>query len=177
MIIVVCSKNSAKNNAVNNVVKDFFDDYEIKSLNTNSGVSETPITNDEGIKGCINRINDAMSQVNNGDLYIAMEGILNTNNYGTFLCGWTAIYNKELDEYYYGCSAQIKIPDEIVKNIDKDTRLSKKIAEYTDSTDEIVSEIGTNGMLTNGCYTRTDEFTDSILCAISSKYKKLTKTK
>ena len=175
--IVVCSKNKAKNNAVNNVIKDFFDNYEIKSLETNSSVSETPMSNDEGIKGCINRINDAIKQDSNADLYIAMEGILNRNDYGTFLCGWTVIYDKKTEEYSYGCSAQIKVPDKIIENLDKNTRLSKKVAEYTNSTDEIISEIGTNGMLTNGCYTRTDEFTDSILCAVSSKYKKLIKTK
>ena len=175
--IVVCSKNIAKNNAVNNVIKEFFEDYEIKSLETKSLVSETPMSNDEGLKGCINRINDALKQDNNSNLYIAMEGILNPTNYGTFLCGWTVIYDKDTNEYSYGCSAQIKVPDEIINNLDKNTRLSKKVAEYTNSSDEIISEIGTNGMLTDGCYTRTDEFTDSILCAISSKYKKLTKTR
>ena len=175
--IIVCSKNKAKNDAVKCVIEYFFSEYVIKSLETKSGVSETPMSNDEGIKGCINRINDAIKQDNSADIYIAMEGILNSNEYGTFLCGWTVIYDKETREYSYGCSAQIKVPDEIINNLDKNTRLSKKVAEYTDSTDEIISEIGTNGMLTNGCYTRTDEFTDSILCAISSKYKRLIKTK
>lgn len=176
-LIIVCSKNIAKNNAVKNVIKDFFGDFEIKSLETKSLVSETPMSNDEGIKGCINRINDARKQDKNGDLYIAMEGILSPTKYGTFLCGWTVIYDNKNNEYYYGCSAWIKVPDEIISNLDKNKRLSEKVAEYTNSTDEIVSEIGTIGMLTNGSYTRTDEFTDSILCAISSKYKKLIKTK
>ena len=36
----------------------------------------------------------------------------------------------------------------------------------------LVVLIGTNGLLTKGAYTRTDEFMDSILCAISSKYEK-----
>ena len=174
-LIIVCSKNIAKNNAVENVIKDFFEDYEIKSLETKSGVSETPMSDNEGIKGCINRINDARKQETNGDLYIAMEGILSTNQYGAFLCGWTVIYDTKNNEYYYGCSAKIKIPDEIIKDLDKDKRLSEKVAEYTNSTDKIVSALGTNGMLTNGSYTRTDEFTDSILCAISTKYKKINK--
>ena len=45
--------------------------------------------------------------------------------------------------------------------------------EYVGRTDDEISKIGTNGLLTNGAYTRTDEFMDSILCAISSKYKKI----
>ena len=36
--IIVCSKNKAKNCAVENVVKEFIQDYEIVSLNTNYNV-------------------------------------------------------------------------------------------------------------------------------------------
>ena len=71
-IIVVCSKNKAKNDAVNIVMGEYFDDFEIKSLETNSDVSETPIGDDEGIKGCLNRIEDAISQLFfvDGQLYM-----------------------------------------------------------------------------------------------------------
>ena len=169
-LIIVCSKNKAKNNAVNAVMGEYFDGFEIKSLETNSGVSETPIGDDEGIKGCLNRIEDAINQNQNGDLYIAMEGILTKNRYGTFLCGWTVIYSKE---YLYGCSAKVKVPDEIIINTKKSQRLSDVVAKFVGSTDDEISKIGTNGLLTNGSYTRTDEFIDSILCAISSKFKKL----
>lgn len=170
--IIICSKNLAKNNAVKNVMKDFFEEFEIISLETKSGVSETPIGDEEGITGCINRIKDARKQEEIGDLYVAMEGILSETTYGTFLCGWTVIYNKEDDEYCYGCSAKVKVPDEIIKKTTKTQRLSDVVAELVGNTGEEVSKIGTNGILTNGLYTRTDEFTDSVLCAISSKYKK-----
>ena len=63
--------------------------------------------------------------------------------------------------------------DEIIKNVDKNKRLSDVVAKYYHSTDKEVSIFGTNGILTNGCYTRTREFTDSILCAISSGYELL----
>ena len=80
--IIVCSKNKAKIDAVNNVIKDFFLDFSIVSLETESGVSETPIGDDEGIKGSKNRINSALKQDNSGNLYVAMEGIINKNKYG-----------------------------------------------------------------------------------------------
>lgn len=171
--IVVCSKNIAKNTAVENVIKDFIDEYEIISLDTNSNVSETPMNHEEGITGCINRINDAKNQINNADLYIAMEGILNTVNGETFLCGWTTIYDSSINNYLYGCSAQVHVPNHIINNLSKDERLSDVVSKYFGNTEEEVRNYGTNGMLTNGCYTRTDEFTDSVMCAISSKYKKI----
>ena len=40
---------------------DFIKDYEIVSLDTESLVSETPMSNEEGIEGCFNRINDGRS--------------------------------------------------------------------------------------------------------------------
>ena len=50
--IIVCSKNKAKNDAVYNVMVDFFDDFNIISLETESGIFETPIGDEEGILGC-----------------------------------------------------------------------------------------------------------------------------
>ncbi len=173
ILIIVCSKNKAKNDAVINVMQKYFENFEIKSLATNSGVSETPIGDEEGIKGCINRIKDAISKEKNGNLYIAMEGILSETTHGMFLCGWTVIYNKIEDEYYYGCSAKVKIPDEIIKKFSKSERLSDIVAKYLGRTEDEISKIGTNGVLTNGEYTRIDEFIDSVKCAISSKYKRL----
>lgn len=173
--IIVCSKNKAKNDAVKNVMKDFFLDFSILSLETESNVSETPIGDEEGIKGSRNRILSALEQDDSGNLYVAMEGILTESSYGTFLCGWTVIYDKDLDKYYYGCSSKVRVPDKIIKYVDKNKRLSDVVAKYYNSTDKEVSLFGTNGILTNGCYTRTREFTDSILCAISSGYKMLDK--
>lgn len=172
-LIVICSKNKAKNDAVISVMNQYFHNYESISLETNSGVSETPIGDEEGITGCLNRIEDAINQNENGDLYVAMEGILSQTTHGTFLCGWTVIYNKIEDEYYYGCSAKVKVPDEIIEKTSKNERLSDVVAKSVGSTDELVSKIGTNGLLTNGVYTRTDEFIDSIKCAVSSKFKKI----
>ncbi len=172
-LIIVCSKNKAKNDAVITVMKQYFENFEIKSLETNSKVSETPIGDEEGIAGCFNRIKDAIAQEENGDLYVAMEGILSETTHGIFLCGWTVIYNKSEDEYYYGCSAKVKVPNEIIEKTSKSQRLSDIVAEYIGSTDEEISKIGTNGVLTYGAYSRTDEFIDSIMCAISSKYRKI----
>lgn len=174
MQIVICSKNKAKNKAVENVMREFFENFVMFPVETSSGVSETPVGDEEGILGCQNRIKDALTQIPTADLYVAMEGILTEESFGTFLCGWTIIYNRVEDEYYYGCSSKIKIPDEIIAKVSKDTRLSQVVADYVGSTDEEISKIGTNGLLTHGAYTRTDEFMDSVLCAISSKYEKIT---
>lgn len=172
-LIVVCSRNYAKNSAVQSVMNQYFEDFEIVSLETNSRVSETPVGDDEGIEGCLNRIKDALDQCTTGDLYVAMEGILTTTKYGTYICGWTVIYNKNSDEYYYGCSAKVKVPDEIIAKTNKSVRLSDVVSDVVGYSGNEISNYGTNGILTNGAYTRTNEFTDSVLCAISTKFKKM----
>ena len=172
MKIVVCSKNKAKNDAVENVIKDFIENCNFYSLETDSGVSETPIGDEEGITGCKNRIKDAISQIEDADFYIAMEGILTQTFDETFLCGWTVIYNNITKEYSYGCSAKVHVQKDIIKNLSKNERLSDVVANYIGSSEEEVRNYGTNGMLTHGMYTRTDEFKDSVLCAISTILKK-----
>ena len=68
-LIVVCSKNAAKNDAVKNVMEQYFTNFKIESLETKSGVSETPVGDEEGITGCYNRIKDAVAQETNGNYY------------------------------------------------------------------------------------------------------------
>ena len=102
-----------------------------------------------------------------------MEGILTESSLGKFLCGCSVISYPSYDEYYYGCSSKVKVPNEITNNLSKDERLSEVVAKYMGSTDAEVSNYGTNGMLTHGSYTRTQEFIDSVLCAISCNYKEL----
>ena len=175
--IIICSKNRAKNDAVNSVLKDYFEKYEIKSIDTKSGVSETPSSDEEGIEGCKNRIKYAVNQDVSANLYIGMEGILEKINNHYFLCGWTVIYNKDFDEYYYGCSARIEVPINVINEFDKNKRLSDIVAKYMGCAEKEVAILGTNGMITHGAYTRTDEFIDSVLCAISCKFKKGEKEK
>ena len=171
--IIVCSKNYAKNLAVKTVFDEYFEKYELISLDTNSKVSETPIGDEEGIEGCLNRIKDAIEQNDKGNLYVAMEGILTQTKHGTFICGWTVIYNTRDNEYYYGCSAKVKVLDEIIVKTQKNIRLSDVVSSFYNCSGDEISNYGTNGILTNGEYTRTDEFIDSIKCAISTKFKKI----
>lgn len=172
-LIIVCSKNQAKNAAVKTVLDEYFEKYQILSLDTNSGVSETPVGDEEGITGCLNRIKDALLQNDKADLYVAMEGILTETKHGTFICGWTVVYVKKDDKYLYGCSAKVKIPEEIMKKFNKVERLSDIVSDHFNSTEKEISNYGTNGILTNGVYKRTDEFIDSVKCAISTGFKKI----
>ena len=59
-----------------------------------------------------------------------------------------------------------------MKKFDKSVRLSDVVSKFVGTVESEISNYGTNGILTHGTYTRTDEFIDSVKCAISTKFKK-----
>ena len=165
--ILLSSTNQAKNQSIKNFFGSQNIAIDLTSVDVDSRVSKTPNSDDEGIQGCINRINNSKKQFQNKqfDYCIGMEGIITTNQFGTFLCGWVCIESK-LGSQFFGCSAKCQIPPQIAKNILTFGELSALIKEYY--APELVSQhslIGTNGIITNNLYNRVDEFCDSLKCA------------
>ena len=78
MKIIIGSKNPAKITAVKNV---FLMKGEFVSLDIPSGVSEQPFSDEETIKGAINRAVGALKQ-GNGDIGIGLEGGVQETSYG-----------------------------------------------------------------------------------------------
>ena len=99
-------------------------------------------------------------------IFIGMEGIINVNKFGTFLGGWVCleINNQE----YLGCSARCQLPKSVAENATNFRELSqtvKEVYQNIPNVNELVDRIGTNGLLTNGFYTRIDEFEDALKCS------------
>lgn len=167
-VFVLSSMNEAKRSAAESVLRELYDDtFELRTVEVDSGVSETPATDDEGIQGCLRRITNAEQAIANADGYLGFEGIITTNSYGTFLCGW-AVIKLANGRIGYGCSAKVRLPDELLENFDNFKKLGALTAEkYPDRASELPS-IGTNGVLTGGVYTRVDEFRDALRCALGT---------
>ena len=167
MRVVLTSTNKAKRTAVEQVFSQFTNDLELVCTDVDSGVSNTPDTDDEGIKGCIQRIEEGKKHIPDGDLYIGLEGIVTKNNYGTFISGWCCIEDVKTKRYAYGSSAKVQLPPFIADTVTTFKELSELVKNNYDS--DLVQEmdaIGSNGVITNRLYTRTDEFEDAILCAL-----------
>lgn len=167
-IFVLSSTNEAKRDAAESVLRELYGDtFELRTVEVDSGVAETPTTDDEGIQGCLGRIANAEQASANADGYLGLEGIITTNKFGTFLCGWAVIKLAD-GTMGYGCSAKIRLPDELLENFDSFKKLGALTAErYPDRASELPS-IGTNGVLTGGMYTRVDEFRDALRCALGT---------
>lgn len=168
MRFVLSSTNEAKRQAADALLKEVYDDnYSLECVEVDSGVSATPTTDDEGIRGSLRRIANATKILPDRDGYFGLEGIITTNSYGTFLCGWAVIKLKNGDTSY-GCSAKVRLPDELMKEFDSLRKLSDMTAiAYPDRASSLPAQ-GTNGVITNGMYTRVDEFTDALRCALGT---------
>ncbi|AEV67288.1 inosine/xanthosine triphosphatase [Acetivibrio clariflavus] len=169
MKIYITSQNEAKVNAVKNVFRKIFNEAEFIAIKVNSGVSVTPTTDDEALKGCINRIEAVKRQIELYDAIVSMEGLVSKNSYGSFVYGWAAIDFFRCSKLAIGCSAKVMLPEDIAEQVSNNIELSEIIkARYNDISAEQMERWGTNGIITNGLYTRVNEFEDALLCAIGS---------
>jgi len=166
MKIILTSTNEAKIEATKKTAQKLFGEVEIVALKVETGVSNTPLTDEEGILGALNRIEEARKIDNSGDLYVGLEGILTKNKYGSFICGWAVVESKE-NKQAYGCSGKVELPPFIANNIKSFNELSDEVKKGYSS--DLVNEmaiIGSNGIITNRSYTRVDEFEDALMCAL-----------
>lgn len=165
--IILASENKAKIMATQKVFLQTLLSFEVVPLEVDSDVAKTPMTDDEGIQGCLNRITNAKLKNDEGDVYVGLEGIITKNNFGTFICGWSVIEFVAEKKVGFGCSAKVRLPDFIGEKVESFSELSSLVKEtYTSELIVKMSEIGTNGVVTANLYNRVDEFEDALRCAL-----------
>ena len=81
MKIIICTENTAKVKAVKEVLEKVWTDFTLVTEKFSSSITEQPLSEEEGIKGAINRANNARLKYPEADYFIGMEGYVDTNNY------------------------------------------------------------------------------------------------
>jgi inosine/xanthosine triphosphatase len=166
MKIAIGTENKAKIQAVETIIRQVWKDVEFSYHKTESMVNEQPVNDEEAIKGATNRAKQAITK-GNADYGIGLEGTVNSNRYGMFLHGWVVIIDKE-HNISYGQSASIQLPKTIEYRIKNGEELGPIIQELMkDDKNTIRHSEGTNGILTNGLYSRVKEFEDATRCALA----------
>lgn len=165
-LIIITTKNKAKINALEYICKELFCNYQIISIESSSGVNETPTNDEEAIQGCENRIKNTLKETTlKPDYIVALEGLVEHTKIGTFVFGWAAIRDS-IGNIYYGCSGKVMLPAIISQKITPNIKLSDLIKEhYKNIAQEDIDILGANGVVTDGLYTRVDEFITSMRCA------------
>jgi non-canonical (house-cleaning) NTP pyrophosphatase len=84
-----------------------------------------------------------------------------------FICGWAVVDFVKLQRQGIGCSAKVKVPDFISKDVGDYKELSDIVKRnYPSDLIDQMSEIASNGVISGGKYTRVDAFQDALVCAV-----------
>ncbi|GLY62502.1 hypothetical protein Pcaca05_33590 [Pectobacterium carotovorum subsp. carotovorum] len=168
--IFLGSNNEAKILSTQNICEMLYQNFTLNHHAVSSGVSETPETDEEAIKGCYIRIDNIESTISDKvDYIIALEGLTEKTSFGSFVYGWAVIKDVVNGKYYYGCSGKVMLPEAVSKSLSKDVKLSESVLSlYPHISSADMDRLGTNGVLTNGLYTRVHEFETALKCAFGS---------
>ncbi|EGV7467159.1 DUF84 family protein [Salmonella enterica] len=170
LVIALCSENRAKIKATKEICSLAFHNFSLGSYAVSSGVSETPDSDEEALVGCHRRIENLQAGLSGEtDLIVALEGLTEMTSFGTFLYGWAVLKHVASGKMFYGCSGKIMLPDDVSSGLSRDMKLSDLVLEkFISVSKEDLERLGTNGILTDGMYTRSDEFSTALRCALGS---------
>ncbi len=165
MRVAIGSKNPAKVNAVKEAFKDY--PYEIVSVDADSGVSDQPMSDDETIKGAVNRAKQA-AEKGEAEIGIGLEGGVQQTPYGLMLCNFGALAVKGQEPIIAG-GARIPLPEEIAEKLLAGAELGPVMDEYANKLNVRKNE-GAIGIFTNGQINRSEMFTH-VMKALAGQYE------
>ncbi|MEH7074716.1 DUF84 family protein [Neobacillus drentensis] len=165
MKIIIGSKNPAKINAVKN---SFTSEDEFVNLDIPSGVNEQPFSDEETIKGAINRAIGALKQ-GKGDIGIGLEGGVQETSYGLFICNWGALVSNEGETFIAG-GARIPLPEEVAIRLRSGEELGLVMEDFANKKN-VRKQEGAVGIFTNGMVSRSEMFTH-VMDLLVGQYKR-----
>lgn len=151
MKVTIGSQNQTKVNAVQNV----FNDYVVNAIHASSRVSSQPSSDEETMKGAINRAL-ASFHSNPDGIGIGLEGGVMYIDDQLFLCNWGALVSRD-DNIYTASGARILLPKEIEDKLKSGMELGDIMDDYTHQHGVRHNE-GAIGIFTNLLVSRKDMF-------------------
>jgi inosine/xanthosine triphosphatase len=167
--IILSSTNEAKKKATLQIISEIFgNDNVLEAVSVPSGVRSTPLSNEECILGARNRVELIKKDYPNADYYIGAEGGVNKIEDKWYLGGWVVVEDRN-GVQHSGSSAWVELPQFLSNLIDGDKPLSEIIQPefFPKELYDKKEDLGTNGLITKGKYTRINEFYDALKIAFS----------
>jgi inosine/xanthosine triphosphatase len=164
MKIAVASTNPVKIKAVTKIAKKLWPKAIILSMDTDSGVSSMPTSDDECITGATNRAK-AILKKTGADYGVGIEGGTTDTKYGMFLTGWTVVASKD-GRLSLGSSGRLIIPKIFRQKVLEGEELGPA-ADRLVGTTNIKQKEGVVGLLTKNLLTREDALAVSVANAFA----------
>lgn len=164
--VIIASQNPVKIEATKIAFKKMFSDqeFEFEGVSAESGVSDQPMSDEETLKGALNRAENASRENSKADYWVGIEGGLEEHPEGMMCFAWMAIKNVD-GKIGYGKSSTFFLPNEV-------TKLVKEGRELGDADDIVFKRNnskqanGAVGLLTDNVITRTIYYVDAIIMAL-----------
>ncbi|MCR2821809.1 DUF84 family protein [Lederbergia panacisoli] len=170
MRIAVGSKNAAKIKAAETVLRDIGYSNELIPLDAPSNVSGMPFSDEETMKGAMNRAEYCIAQ---GDVEIAigLEGGVTETPKGLFLINYGALAEKGKETIVAG-GARIMLPDEIAERLRAGEELGPVMEDYSKKKN-VRSKEGAIGIFTHGMVNRDEMFMHIMKLLVGQRGKNL----
>lgn len=162
--ILVGSENPVKVNAVEQTFRRLFVDATIhcEGIDAPSLVSDQPMTEVETQLGAMNRV-DYCQANGKADYYVAMEGGVDSFDYGAATFAYVVIANN--DKQVVGRSANLPIPASVYEALCEGEELGPLMDKLFGTTN-VKQKGGAIGLLTNGAETRESAYTQALTLAM-----------
>ncbi len=154
MKVAIGTLNPAKVNAVQECL-DQLGSFTYTSTSVSSGVADQPFSDEETIRGAVNRALRARER-ETADIGIGLEGGMIETDEGFFLCNWGALSEQGIEPIIAG-GAMIPLPAEIGRKVKSGIELKIVMDEYADK-ENISQKEGAVGIFTGGLVTRKEMF-------------------
>jgi inosine/xanthosine triphosphatase len=165
MYIVIGSTSPVKVDAAKQAFGTYFDDVEVKGLPLASGVKAFPTSDEETLRGALNRAREARSLEPEADFALGIEGGLSRfDEY--VLVKQVAVVIKD-DIIGMGVLAGYAAPERLLRRLDMASDESRSIIDGYLGRKEILSKEGVIGVLTNEALDRTKVTKDAVICALT----------
>jgi len=151
--IAIGTMNPAKVSAVKSIFSS--DKYELFPTDVPSNVAAQPFSDEETLKGAINRAENALEK-EGADIAIGLEGGVVRTSDGLWVCNWGALVDRDGATVLAG-GARFPLPREIADEVIGGKELGDVIDLYTGKKD-IRKREGAVGILTNGMIDRAEMF-------------------
>ncbi|MEI6887281.1 MAG: inosine/xanthosine triphosphatase [bacterium] len=163
--IIISSKNPVKINATLEGFKMAFpnEEFEIESVSVESNVSNQPRSEEETMKGALNRANNSYEAKKDADFWVGIEGGVEEYKEGMLTFAWIYIKGDKL--IGKGRSASFFLPEKVADVV-------KQGKELGDADDIVFGKSnskqqnGAVGILTGDVITRTALYVPAVILAL-----------
>lgn len=165
--VSVGTTNGAKLRAVEQVFAAAFGAVTVRGVEAASGIAAQPMTDEESIRGAGNRADAALKANTRAAYGVGLEGNVAETAGRLFLRGWVVVKDRD-GTVGIGHSAGVALPEHIADRVRGGEELGPLMQQLLGDTNNAVRHgQGSNGILTQGMYTRVDEFTHAAQCALA----------